>query len=237
MPRAVDSRVVTTPSIAAILWDMDGTLVDTEPYWMRAESELVRLFGGTWTDEDALAMVGLGLWDGARVLQSFGVRMSADEIVIRLTNRVREQLAESGVPWQPGAQELLAEARQAGIRNALVTMSIRTMVDDIIRTIPFDAFEVIITGDTVDEPKPHPEPYLKAMRQLELTPGECIALEDSPTGIDSATAAGVVTIGVPHMVSLAKTPAHAVWDTLAGRSLVDLNAVYSAVRPAEAGTR
>ena len=70
---------------AAVLWDMDGTLVDTEPYWMRAELELIREFGGTWTEEDALQVVGAGLWDAAAVFQRAGVDLPADEIVERLT--------------------------------------------------------------------------------------------------------------------------------------------------------
>jgi HAD superfamily hydrolase (TIGR01509 family) len=228
-------HVVTTPHPAAVLWDMDGTLVDTEPYWMRAQSELVQSFGGTWTDEDALPLVGSGLWNGARVLQSFGVRMGADEIVQQLTERVREQLAESGVPWQPGAQELLAEVRRLGIRTALVTMSIRSMADDIVRAIPFDAFDAVVTGDSVDNPKPHPEPYLRATTALGARPETCVAIEDSPIGIAAAAAAGAITIGVPHMVALDEAPADVLWPSLAGRTVADLGRVLAAGRMVEGG--
>ena len=84
--------VVTTRLPAAVLWDMDGTIVDTEPYWIRAETELVRSFGGEWTDEDGLQLVGSGLWESAAVFQRAGVDLPADDIVHRLTNRVRERL-------------------------------------------------------------------------------------------------------------------------------------------------
>ncbi|HJX86069.1 MAG TPA: HAD family phosphatase, partial [Gemmatimonadales bacterium] len=113
---------------SAVLWDMDGTLVDTEPYWMQAEIELVAAFGGIWTAEDGLTLVGLGLWNSAAVLQDRGVALSADEIVDRLTTRVLEQI-ETEVPWRPGALELLAEVKDAGVPSAIVTMSVRRMAE------------------------------------------------------------------------------------------------------------
>ncbi|MBM7504773.1 HAD family hydrolase [Agromyces aurantiacus] len=207
---------------AAVLWDMDGTLVDTEPYWMRAEIELIREFGGSWTEEDALQVVGAGLWDAAAVFQRAGVDLPADEIVQRLTERVREQLAQHGVPWQPGAQALLKSVRDAGVPTALVTMSIRSMAEDIVAAIPFAAFDELVTGDEVAAPKPHPEPYLTAAARLGVDIADCVAIEDSPTGLASATAAGAVAIGVPHMLPLDDAPSDVVWPTLDGRSLDDV---------------
>ncbi|MFE5671600.1 HAD family hydrolase [Agromyces sp. NPDC056523] len=214
---------------AAVLWDMDGTLVDTEPYWMRAETELIREFGGSWTEEDALQLVGAGLWDAAAVFQREGVDLPADEIVARLTERVREQLAQHGVPWQPGAQELLKSVRDAGIPTALVTMSIRSMAEDIVGAIPFTAFDELVTGDEVAAPKPHPEPYLTAAGRLGVDIADCVAIEDSPTGLAAAMSAGAVSIGVPHMLSLDEAPSHVVWPTLDGRSLDDVVAVAASV--------
>ena len=214
---------------AAVLWDMDGTLVDTEPYWMRAETELIREFGGSWTEEDALQLVGAGLWDAAAVFQREGVDLPADEIVARLTERVREQLAQHGVPWQPGAQELLKSVRDAGIPTALVTMSIRSMAEDIVGVIPFTAFDELVTGDEVAAPKPHPEPYLAAAGRLGVDIADCVAIEDSPTGLAAAMSAGAVSIGVPHMLSLDEAPSHVVWPTLDGRTLDDIVAVAASV--------
>lgn len=213
---------MTTALPAAVLWDMDGTLVDTEPYWMRAEGELVREFGGSWTDEDALQVVGAGLWEAAAVFQRAGVDLDADTIVARLTARVREQLAEHGVPWQPGAQALLKSVRDAGVPTALVTMSVRSMAEDIVAAIPFHAFDLLVTGDEVAEPKPHPEPYLTAAERLGVDIAECVAIEDSPPGLRSATSAGTVAIGVPHMVPLDPAAAHVIWPTLDGRTVDDI---------------
>lgn len=221
---------MTTALPAAVLWDMDGTLVDTEPYWMRAEGELVREFGGTWTDEDALQVVGAGLWEAAAVFQRAGVELDADTIVERLTARVREQLAEHGVPWQPGAQALLKSVRDAGVPTALVTMSVRSMAEDIVAAIPFDAFDLLVTGDEVAEPKPHPEPYLTAAERLGVDIADCVAIEDSPPGLRSAASAGTVAIGVPHMVPLDPAAAHVIWPTLDGRTVDDIADLAASVK-------
>jgi len=204
---------------------MDGTLVDTERYWMAAEEELVESFGGRWTSEDALGVVGAGLWDAARVFQAAGVDLDADTIVERLTARVQEQLAEHGVPWRPGARELLEALRVASVPTALVTMSVRAMADDVVRAIPFEAFDVIVTGDSVDNAKPHPEPYLVAAAQLGVDVRECVAIEDSPAGLTSAWSAGAVTVGVPNFIALDEAPAHVLWQTLADKSVADVAAL------------
>jgi HAD superfamily hydrolase (TIGR01509 family) len=209
---------------------MDGTLVDTERYWMAAEEELVESFGGRWTHEDALGLVGSGLWESARVFQAAGVDLDADTIVARLTARVREQLAEHGVPWQPGAQELLKSVRDAGVPTALVTMSVRAMAEDIVAAIPFAAFDLLVTGDEVAEPKPHPEPYLTAAARLGVDIADCVAIEDSVPGLRSAASAGTIAIGVPHMVPLDPAAAHVIWPTLDGRTVDDIAELAASVK-------
>ena len=208
---------------------MDGTLVDTERYWMAAEEELVEAFDGTWTHDDALSLVGSGLWEAAAVFQAKGVDLEADAIVARLTARVREQLTEHGVPWRPGARELLEALREASVPTALVTMSVRSMADDIIAAIPFPAFDVVVTGDAVEHAKPHPQPYLLAAEQLGVDIVDCIAIEDSPAGLTSAHAAGAIAIGVPNILSLDDTPSSAIWPTLAGATVADLATVVRVV--------
>lgn len=214
--------VVTTRLPAAVLWDMDGTLVDTEPYWIHAETELVRAFGGDWTDEDGLQLVGSGLWDSAAVFQRAGVDLPADEIVRRLTAAVRELIIERGAPWRPGALELLSSIREAGVPTALVTMSLRGMAEDIVAEVPFEAFELIIAGDMVENPKPHPEPYLRAAERLGVDIAACIALEDSPPGVAAGVASGAFTIGVPHIASLDESEAHLLLPSLAGVTSAEL---------------
>ena len=221
---------------AAVLWDMDGTLVDTEPYWMRAETEIVESFGGVWTHADGMLMVGSGLTNSAAILQSRGVDLGADEIVGRLTDRVQEQLRDHGVPWRPGARELLRLVKEAGIPMGLVTMSIDRMARQISDLIGFDAFDTIVTGDMVTDSKPHPEAYLAAAVSLGVDVLHCVAVEDSVPGVASAVAAGTVTIGVPHLVPLETSHLYDLWPTLAGQSVADLHSIYSTRRPVPAST-
>jgi HAD superfamily hydrolase (TIGR01509 family) len=211
---------------------MDGTLVDTEPYWMAAEVELVASFGGHWTHDDGLALVGSGLWNSAGILQSRGVTMDADDIVNWLTNRVQTMIDELGVPWRPGALELLAEIREHGIPTSVVTMSVRRMAEQIIARVPFDGFDIIVAGDDVTNAKPHPEAYLKAAQLLGVDPREAVAIEDSLTGLAAAVSAGTIAIGVPHMIPLPESDEHTVWESLSGRRLADLTDLAVSRTPA-----
>jgi HAD superfamily hydrolase (TIGR01509 family) len=225
---------VNPAPLAAVLWDMDGTLVDTEPYWMAAETPLVESFGGTWSHEQALALVGLGLEDSARIFQDAGVRMGVHDIIDHLTDDVMRRLETTGVPFRPGARELLADLRAAGIKTGLVTMSMRRMADTVVDLIEFDAFDVVIAGDDSTRPKPFPDPYLQACEALGVTPDEVVAIEDSPNGLRSAVASGAAVIGVPLMVSLAGAGAHVLWPTLEGRTTADVAAFHAAHRAEEA---
>lgn len=205
---------------------MDGTLVDTEPYWIAAETPLVESFGGTWTHEKALSLVGLGLEDSARILQGEGVRMPVGEIIDHLTSEVMRGISRDGVPFRPGVRGLLADLKDAGVKTALVTMSMRRMATHIADLIEIDAFDVVVAGDDVTRPKPYPDPYLQACAMLEVTPADTVAIEDSPNGLRSAVAAGSVVLGVPAMVSLEGAGAHAVWPTLHGVTASDLRELH-----------
>ncbi|GAA1959319.1 HAD family hydrolase [Microbacterium aquimaris] len=221
---------MSSPPFSAVLWDMDGTLVDTEPYWMAAETPLIESYGGTWSHEQALQLVGLALEDSAGILQSAGVRMSRKDIVDHLTADVMTQLSTKGVPFRPGARELLRALRDAGLKTALVTMSMRRMADHVTSLIGFDAFDVVVGGDDVARPKPYPDPYLQACEALGVSSAEAVAIEDSPTGVRAGAASGAVTLGVPLMVSLEGAGAHELWPTLADRTPDDLAALHAAHR-------
>ncbi|MBI5161866.1 MAG: HAD family phosphatase [Micrococcales bacterium] len=209
---------------AALLTDMDGTLVDTEPYWMAAETELIESFGGTWTHEDALEVVGSGLESAAVIFQSRGVDLGVPEIIDRLTDRVLERI-EVTVPWRPGARELLAAVRAAGIPVALVTMSVHRMAHRVAQAMPAGTFAAIVPGDDVRS-KPLPDAYLAAAQLLGIDPRDAVALEDSEPGVASAVAAGASTIAVPLHVHLPESPAYTLWHGLENRTLDDLAAVH-----------
>ena len=207
---------------AAVLWDMDGTLVDTEPYWIACEHELVAEFDGTWTSADAHSIVGYDLLDAAVELRDRGgVRLDPPAIVERLLDGVIARAAHE-LPWRPGAARLLADCADAGIPCALVTMSWRRLADAVIAASPAGSFIASITGDEVSNGKPDPEPYLAAAAALGVDAARCVAIEDSPTGVASALAAGCATLGVPHVVPLAPAPGLTIVASLADLALADL---------------
>jgi HAD superfamily hydrolase (TIGR01509 family) len=206
---------------------MDGTLVNTEPYWIAAETELIEAHGGSWSHEEALELVGSGLWHSARVMQKKGVTLTEIEIIDNLTDRVLDQLVEFGIPWRPGARELLMELREAHIPTALVTMSVGRMAHHVADRLGFVGFDAVVSGDDVANGKPHPEAYLRGAELLGVDITRCVAIEDSPPGIASAAAAGAVVIGVPFMIELDDSPADALWSTLDARTVADLFSVFS----------
>ena len=205
---------------------MDGTLVNTEPYWIAAETELIEAFGGSWSHEEALQLIGSGLWRSAQIMQTNGVALTEVEIIDNLTDRVLDQLVDFGIPWRPGARELLMGLRNAHIPTALVTMSVGRMAHHVADRLGFVGFDAVVSGDDVTNSKPHPESYLRGAELLGVDIAHCLAIEDSPPGIASASAAGAVVIGVPFMVDLDDSPADILWPTLDGRTVPDLLAAF-----------
>ncbi len=221
-----------SPLPAALLWDMDGTLVDSEAYWMAAEYELVESFGGVWNHEHAMAVVGRALTGtAAYVIEHGKVPLDVDEVVGVLLASVGRRL-RAHVPWRPGALDLLAEARAAGVPSALVTMSYRCLTDVLLEAVPAGLLAVVVAGDDVTHGKPHPEPYLCAAGRLGVAPETCIAVEDSQFGAQSATAAGVPTIIVPNVKPVAPIAGSVQLPTLAGLGVVDLVAATAGLRRA-----
>jgi HAD superfamily hydrolase (TIGR01509 family) len=213
----------------AILWDMDGTIVDSEEYWINAEIELVELFGGTWSHNDGIELVGNGLPTTSMKLQEHGVKLSVDEIVQALTNRVMEQL-EVAVPWRPGAIELIQQFHAAGIPQAMVTMSIERMARSVVGMIPNLPLTEVVAGDNVLKSKPDPEAYLLAAEKLGVDIKQCIAFEDSPSGCRSAFGSGAVTVGVTNLVPLDGIATDITLDTLVGISSNQIFQLFAAKR-------
>nr|WP_281385864.1 HAD family phosphatase [Nocardioides luti] len=205
------------------MWDMDGTLVDTEPYWIDVEFEIAERHGGTWSKQHALNLVGNDLLESGRYIREhMGIDRSPEQIVEELLDGVVDRVRQA-VPWQPGALELLTSLRESGVPCALVTMSYERFVAPILGHLPAETFRVIVTGDTVELGKPHPEPYLTAAAALGLRPEQCLAIEDSNTGAKSAEAAGCTVLVVENHVPVLDGPRRVFRDTLVD---VDLAAVW-----------
>ncbi|HEV7898019.1 MAG TPA: HAD family phosphatase [Planosporangium sp.] len=186
-----------------MLFDMDGTLVDSEKVWDVGLRELARRYGGELSVPARTRMIGTSMAESMDILhvdisQSW---RDPEASVTWLENRVGELFAE-GLTWRPGARELLAEVRAEGIPAALVTATRRNLVEIALGTIGAHNFDVVVCGDEVGRTKPHPEPYLTAAAKLGADPRRCVAIEDSPTGVASAQAAGCVVVAVPCEVAL-----------------------------------
>lgn len=208
----------------AVLWDMDGTLVDTEPYWIATEFELAERYGGTWSREHALALVGNDLLTSGRYIQThMGIDREPEQIVEELLDGVVQRVREE-VPWRPGAVDLLARLRAAGVPCGLVTMSYDRFVAPILEHLPPETFRVVVTGDRVERGKPHPEPYLTAAAALGLHAGDCLAIEDSNTGATSAEAAGCLVLVAENHVPVEPGPRRVFVGSLED---VDLYEVWS----------
>jgi HAD superfamily hydrolase (TIGR01509 family) len=214
---------------------MDGTLVDTEPDWIAAEFELVEEHGGTWSEQDALNLIGNDLLDSGRYIHEHaGIGLEPEEIVEELLDRVMAKVSAT-VPWRPGARELLRDLRSHGVPCALVTMSYQRFVTPILGELPEDSFEVVVTGDSVSQGKPHPEPYLTAARLLGVDPAHTLAIEDSNTGASSAEAAGCAVLVVQHHVEVPSGERRVFVDSLTelgadGSSLDRLSEIVARLR-------
>jgi HAD superfamily hydrolase (TIGR01509 family) len=186
---------------AAVLFDMDGLLIDTEPLWFEVETQILADVGATWDASDHATLVG----SSAAVASAFisersGGRATPQEVADQMRSRMEERLRHPP-PLQPGALRLIKELDDAGVPRALVSSSARVLIDAALDGLSL-TFDVIVAGDAVSHNKPHPEPYLTAAELIGADPRDCVALEDSPTGAASATAAGCVVIAVPSVTAI-----------------------------------
>lgn len=211
---------------AAVLWDMDGTLIDSEPYWMKSEGSFAKANNSSWSEQDGLSLVGMSLYDSSKIIKErVGSDLEPEQIIQKLTDDVSAQLKQE-IYWRPGARELLLLLRKKRVKTALVTMSMHRMAKQVADSIGFDAFDLIIAGDDVRHGKPHPEPYLKAAELLGVNPEDCVAFEDSLTGLRSAEAANTKAVGVKNIVEIPMEPGRILWPTLEGVTISDLRRLF-----------
>ncbi|MET7868062.1 HAD family hydrolase [Micromonospora taraxaci] len=215
-----------------MLFDMDGTLVDSEKLWDIALQELAREYGGDLSVEARQSIIGTAMAESMRILHDdLGQPERDPEISAAWINARILELFRTGLPWQPGAFELLGAVRAARIPTALVTSSPRALVEIALDTLGRDNFDTVVAGDEVVAAKPHPEPYLTAARRLGVPIERCVAIEDSPTGVASALASGAAVLAVPAEVALASTAGVHQVESLTGVDL-DLLAALLADRAA-----
>ena len=209
---------------AAVLWDLDGTIVDTEPLWMAAEHALAAEHGKIWTEEDGLALVGNSLLaSGHYIREKLELEMSAEDVVDYLVDQLATSLTEH-IDWRPGARDLIEALAADGVPQALVTMSYAEIAEPVVTSLPFKA---VVTGDIVSRPKPHADPYLLAAELLGVDATQCLAIEDSGTGAASANAAGCDVLVVPHFVNVDEAERRVQIPTLEGLQPDALDALFA----------
>ena len=222
-------RAVHDQNFAAVLFDMDGLLVDTEPLWTTAEVELAERLGATWSDDVKARVMGLRLDSAVPVMLVGLAQVPTPLLVARTRSALLDRMVElfrGDLPARPGALDLLADLRAAGVPVALVSSSYRVLVDAVLGRLGLSsssgpcAFDVTLAGDEVRQAKPHPEPYLLACARLGVDPTRAVVLEDSPAGLASGTAAGCAVVAVPSMPGAGIVPGP---RTLVLSSLADVD--------------
>ncbi|WP_199441985.1 HAD family hydrolase [Umezawaea beigongshangensis] len=213
---------------AAVLWDMDGTLLDSEKLWDVPLYEFAEKQGGTLTLATRQAMVGTNVPKTLALLYGdLGVVPTAEELVDAAAwiARRTEEVFRAGLPWRDGARDALHAVRASGVPMALVTSTERSLTEVALDTIGRDLFDVTVCGDEVDgHNKPLPEPYLRAARSLGVDAVDCVAVEDSPTGVAAAVAAGCAVLVVPCDVPVEPGERRTFRESLVG---VDLDVLAS----------
>ena len=219
---------------AAVLWDMDGTLVDSEKLWDVALYEAADWLGSGLSTAQRAELVGSNMNTTSRYLLGISGREATGESVAEVADWIRSRtitLFSDELPWRPGARDALLAARAAGLRSALVTSTERVLTELALNTIGREHFEVTVCGDEVDGlNKPHPRPYLRAAELCHAPPESCVAVEDSPPGVESAAAAGTAVLAVPCDAPLEPGPRRVLRDSLLGVDADVLADVWHRVR-------
>ncbi len=204
----------TDRTLQGVLFDMDGLLVDSEPLWFEVECAVMARLHGEWSEADQQALVGGSLPRTVSYLLARANRPASREEVGRwLVEGMTSLLLSRTLITMPGASELLAEVRAAGLPCALVTSSERPVMDAVLLQLGADFTATVCAAD-VTRGKPDPEPYLLAASLLGADPRSCVALEDSPNGVASAEAAGCKLVAVPSLVPIPAGPGRVVAASL-----------------------
>ncbi len=209
---------------------MDGTLVDSEKLWDVAMHAFYGQKGGVLTDAVRETTVGGSAENVMRIVYDDLGLDPTPESMAESADWLHDytgELFEQGLPWRPGAQELLETLAASEIPLALVTNTRRTLTEQALKTIGSHYFTVTVCGDEVPDGKPHPAPYQRAAELLGVAPQDCLAIEDSVTGAQSADAAGCVVLVVPNDVAVPDGPRRRHIETLAGLGVADLRDIYT----------
>lgn len=222
---------------SAVLWDYDGTLLDTEPVWIDSEIIVMASYGALWTHEQGVTLCGTSASKSAEILldavaAQLGRRPDVHPQYFwsQISAGVRRHVEEEGPPWRPGAQELLHALADLDVPMAVVSASPKDLLDAGINQMTPGLFSTVISGPEMPRSKPAPDSYLMAADRLGVDPFDCIVVEDSLPGITAGRAAGAVVVAVPCMHPLPTATGQVNLDSLAGLTPQDLSRIWHDVR-------
>ena len=204
---------------------MDGTLVDTEPFWLEAETELMALYGYSWTPDDQRNCLGGPLPRVGRYMQERAGVQTPEYFTAELVRRVTAKFSE-GLTFMPGAIDFLRSVAITGLPIGLVSASPRELVDATVNALPKNIFTVTISSDEVVNSKPDPEPYIKAAYLVQRPIHHSLILEDSKTGITSAQSSGAWVLAIPHIVDIQEDERTMVVKSLVGLDFREVDDLY-----------
>lgn len=218
-------------ALSAVLFDMDGLLVNTEPDWLQVEHEVLAVLGGTWSEADHRAVMGASMAHATAYIRDVSGTEHSDEYVADLMiSSMLLRLQEADIVIQPGAREIVTEVAESGVPFALVSASVRPLVDLVLAFLAragFPRFPVTVAGDEVARSKPDPLPYLRAADLLGIDITRAVVFEDSANGTRAGWSAGATVVAIPHAVPIEPGERVVVRDSLAGLRVADLRALVS----------
>jgi len=212
--------------MSAILFDMDGTLIDSEPLWLKAEIEVMAEVGCHWDEQDQINCLGGPAERTERYMQERSQNIKPYGYFINRLHEVMRARITNELDLIPNALSLLKQCKDAGIKTALVTASSRDLMTIVLKRFPPGTFDVVVSGDDVEKSKPDPAPYLLAAKQLSVDILKCLVLEDSLTGVQSGLSSGAKVIGIPHLVQMSEHPNLRVISSLDEITLSDILGWY-----------
>lgn len=192
--------------MSAILFDMDGTIIDSEPLWLQAEIEVMAELGSHWDAQDQINCLGGPMERTEKYMQERTGNIKPDGYFGKRLNEVMKSKFAKDLAVIPAALKLLEKARVYGLKTALVTASGRELMLAAVKKFPEGAFDICISRDDVIKSKPDPEPYLKAAKSLNVAISECLIFEDSLTGVKSGLASGAQVVAISHLIEMHNQP-------------------------------
>ncbi len=200
--------------LQAVLFDMDGLLIDSEPQWFAAETATVAELGGDWGKQQQLDLLGTNLEVAAAYMIRWTNSQRSHADVMRLLEQNMTEQLQKSISFRPGAMDLLTSIATTDLTFGLVTSSTRRHVEVVLQHLPEQLFHVSVTADDVDRLKPDPMPYVTAMHAIDASPARTVVLEDSPPGIEAAEAAGCQVVAVPSVAAIPDGPNRTVVSSL-----------------------